>query len=107
MSMSFIIVKEPSFLMKKSTGLMLASHWSSSFLATEYVSLSKESNDAMARSNSSSLYIHGFCRRSLNVLRESPKEAMFELRKSPTGQQLTAARVDALRVSVELTLEIF
>ena len=36
-----------------------------------------------------------FCRRSLHALRKSLKQAMFELKKSPTGQQLTAVRVYA------------
>ena len=48
--------------------------------------------------SNSRCYTHGFGRRSLHVLRESLKEAMSELRKSPTGQQLTAVRVHAKQV---------
>jgi hypothetical protein len=35
--------------MKKSAGVILATHWSSCFLAADYVSMSKDSNDAIAQ----------------------------------------------------------
>jgi hypothetical protein len=47
--MSFIVVKDPSLSKEKSAGVMLATHWSSCFLAAEQVSLSEDSNNAIAQ----------------------------------------------------------